>query len=386
MTDPLDYLDLEPLDDTDARSLEDADAGRPDAEPAGEALSPAPRRTLVAVAVVLGIVLVALLVYLLWFLGRPRTLTSMTPHQGVQPIWEVYGPGEGASPLFGRPMGMAVGSRNRIYVTDATNNRVCVFDSAGRFLFEFGGLGIAKPAAGGKNTYAPGLLNYPVGIDTDDEGNVYVASFYNDSIEVFDADGEPLRRFPDPGSQTGKGGSGTGGTGIAVTDVAVFGDRVYATDAYQVFVFSRTGEVLDQWGRPGSPDADFDHPNGIAVGDDGTVYVADSNHNRVTALLPDGTVLWQTGTASAGIGDHALREFELPRGLTVMADRSIIVCDAFGFELVRISPDGEILARYGERGVEPAQFNFVNDVEILRSFLVVADKENSRIQMVRLVD
>lgn len=360
--------------------------GAPVARVVEESVSSVPRRVLIAVAVALAIVLVALIVYLLWFLGRPKSMTSMPPVQGVQPVWEVYGPGEGAAPLFGRPMGVAVGAGERIYVTDATNNRVCVFDSVGRFEFEFGGLGIAKPAAGATRTYAPGLLNYPVGIDADDEGNLYVASFYNDSIEVFDPEGKPLRRFPDPGVQTGKGGSGAGGTGIAVTDVAVAGDRVYATDAYQVFVFSLAGEVLDQWGRPGSEGADFDHPNGIAVADDGTVYVSDSNHNRVTALSPDGTVLWQVGTTSAGVDDRASRALELPRGLTVLPDGSVLVCDSFGFDLVRISPEGTILGRYGERGMAPAQFNFTNDVETLRSFLVLADRENGRMQVVRLVE
>jgi sugar lactone lactonase YvrE len=166
----------------------------------------------------------------------------------------------------------------------------------------------------------------------------------------------------------------------------VHGDRVYATDAYQIVVFSREGEVLDQWGRPGFGPGDLDHPNGIAVGDDGTVYVSDSNHNRVTAFSPDGKVLWQVGEISGGISDRTMREIDLPRGIAVMKDGSILVTDSFGFELLRISKSGEILGRYGERGVAPAQFNFTNDVEVLRNFIVVADKENGRVQMVRLVD
>jgi DNA-binding beta-propeller fold protein YncE len=282
-------------------------------------------------------------------------------------------------------MGVAVDKRNRIYVTDTGNNRVCVFDSSGRFLFEFGGFGIAKPA-GGKSTYQPGSLNFPVGIDVDDDGNVYVASFRNDSIEMFDGDGKPLRRFPDPLAVTGNGGSGQDGLGIAVTDVEVFGDRVYATDAYQILVFSTEGELLDQWGKPGAGEGDLDHPNGLAVAADGTVYVADSNHARVTAFSPEGVVLWQVGQIPAGISDHTDRDLELPRGLTVLADDSVLVVDAFGFELVRIARDGRILAKYGERGVDPGQMNFANDVERLRSYVVIADKENGRTQLVRLVD
>jgi sugar lactone lactonase YvrE len=344
-----------------------------------------PRRAFGLIAIVLALILVALVVYLLVFLGRPEVLSRMPAKEGIQPIWQVYGPGEGDVPLFDNPMGVAVGEGNRVYVTDSGNSRICVFDAQGRFLFTFGGFGVAKPANGAKVSYEPGRLNYPVGIDTDDEGNVYVASFYNDSIEVFDAEGTPLRRFPDPTKPAGKGSSGYGGTGIAVTDVAVSGDRIYATDAYQVFVFSLEGEVLDQWGKPGTQTGDLDHPNGIAVSEDGkTVYVADSNHSRVTAFDTEGNVLWQVGEISGGIADRSERPMELPRGLAVLSDGSLLVVDALSFELVRISPEGEITARYGERGVEAGQLNFANDVTLLRGFLVIADKGNARVQVVRL--
>jgi sugar lactone lactonase YvrE len=344
-----------------------------------------PRHAFGLLAIALALVLAALIVYLLWFLGRPEVLTSKPPAQGIQPIWAVYGPGEGETPLFARPMGVAVGNNSTIYVTDAENNRVCAFDSQGRFIREFGSFGIAKPAAGYQATYTPGSLNYPVGVDTDDEGNVYVASFRNDSIEVYDPEGTPLRRFPDPTVPAGKGGSGYGGLGIAVTDVAVSGDRVYATDTYQVFVFSLAGEMLRQWGKPGTEPGDLDHPNGIAVSEDGNaVYVSDSNHNRVTAFTPEGQVLWQVGAISGGMGDTSEREIELPRGLAVMPDDSILVTDAFAFSLVRISPDGEIVARFGERGVDPGQLNFSNDLEALRGFVAIADKENGRLQLVRI--
>jgi tripartite motif-containing protein 2/3/tripartite motif-containing protein 71 len=162
---------------------------------------------------------------------------------------------------------------------------------------------------------------------------------------------------------------------------------VYVTDAYQVVVFTREGEVVGQWGRPGSDEAGLDRPNGIAVSEDGqTVYVSDSNHNRITAFSTTGEVLWQVGTISAGVEDKTEREIQLPRGLAVMSDGSVLVADAFGFDLVRISADGEIISRYGERGVAPGQLNFSNDVEVLRGFIVVADKGAGRVQLVRLIN
>lgn len=345
------------------------------------------RQTFTGLAAVLALILVALLVYLFFYLGRggvPAAQVSASP--GVEAVWQVYGPGEGETPRFDGPMGVAVSDDGRIYVTDSGNNRVCEFDAQGRFVQEFGSFGVAKPSADAIATYVPGSLNYPVGIDLDDDGNVYVASFYNDSIEVFDADGTPVRRFPDPTTVTGRGGSGYGGRGIAVTDVAVRGDRVYATDAYQIVIFTLEGELVTQWGKPGIGPGDLDRPNGIAVSEDGeTVYVSDSNHARLTAFTSDGEVRWQVGTLPDGMDDSADRPFQLPRGLCVTSDGSILVTDAFSFEIVRISPEGEVLARYGARGVEPGQWNFANDVSTFRGFALIADKGNARVQMVRLI-
>jgi len=344
----------------------------------------APRQWFGVLAVVLAMVLIALIVFLLYFLGRPEPLTDRPAQQGIKPVWAVYGPGIGENPVFARPMGVAVGSRGHVYVSDTGNNRVCVFDSGGRFLFEFGGFGVAKALPGAKNTYVAGRLNYPVGIDTDEDGNVYVASFRNDSVEVFDASGEPLRRFPDPTKPVGRGSSGQDGLGIAVTDVAVHDGLVYALDQYQVFVFTTDGAFVRQFGKPGIGSGDLDHPNGIDVGEDGTVYVSDSNHARISAFTAEGEPQWTFGTLPSGIDDTTKRDIELPRGMTVLGDGSILVTDAFGFSLVRLSEDGDLVGTYGVRGVEPGQVNFPNDVAALRGFVVIADKENNRVQLVRL--
>ncbi len=346
-----------------------------------------PRQAFGSIAVALVVVLVVLLAYLLW-LSRPAdfTETGGTTKPGIEPVLSIYGPGKGDLPRFNSPMGAAWGKSGRIYVADSANNRIAVFQKDGSFIREFGGFGIAKPLVGAQATWRPGLLNYPTDVAVDHRsGDVYVADFHNDSISAFSAEGKFLRRFPDPMKTVGKGGSGAGGRGIAVTAVAVEDGKVYATDTYQVLVFDLNGTLLKQFGMPGQDPGQLDHPNGVAVDSRGRIYVADSNNTRVTAFSPDGEPLWTTGTKVADLQKESENPFMLPRGLSVTADGSLLVADPIGQNLVKMSEDGAVIAEYGVRGASAGEFNFPNDVSSLEDLALVADRENNRVQVVRLI-
>ncbi len=345
------------------------------------------RQGFIFLAIILAIVLIALIIYLLLALsGGGFTRSGGEVVEGLKPLLVIEGPGEGEKPKFSRPMSAAFGADGNIYVSDSGNNRICVFNGRGEFLFEFGEFGVAKPLPGAQNSWAEGRLNFPLGVDVDENGNVYVADFRNDQIQVFDRDGTFLRRFPDPLQEVGKGSSGQDGTGIAVTDVAVWAGKVYALDAYQVFVFTLDGEFYAQFGKPGSGPGDLDHPNGIEVADDGTIYVSDSNHNRIIAYAQTGDVLWNLGEPVSDIAKEVEYTFGLPRGITVLSDGSLLVVDAFEHALTRVSAQGEFIRRYGRRGTQPAEFNFPNGIDDTKNRVVVADKENDRVQVLELVE
>lgn len=345
-----------------------------------------PRQAFTLIGVVLAIALIALVLYLLLYLS-PAGFTELLPDTGaggLRPIMIIRGPGTGENPSFSRPMGAAFSPKGDIYAVDTENNRVCVFDDNGKYLFEFGGFGVAKPAQGVEATWDEGELNSPLGIDIDQDGTVYVADFHNDSISVFDADGTFLRRFPDPALVVGRGASGQDGTGIAVTDVAVLDGKVYATDTYQVLIFTTEGELLGQFGKPGLEPGDLDHPNGIDVDQAGVIYVADSNNNRVTAFDFEGAVLWSVGERVTEVAREVEYTFGLPRGIALTEDDTLLVVDTFEFDVAETAEQG-VVARYGSRGVEPGQFNFANSIDIKGPYVVIADKENDRIQVLELV-
>ena len=381
-------VDAEVLDDGlwgGGASDEEPSEGAPSGQTAGDHLTS--RRILAVLALVLALILVALVLYLLLLAGGgPTQQVDSDPVAGVKADAVITGPGRGKLPRFERPMGAAWSKDGeRILVADAGNNRVVVFDRRGRFIREFGRFGVAKPLPGVPATWDPGELNYPTDVAVDDDDNVYVADFYNDSVSVFTEKGRFLRRFPDPGVGAGKGSSGAGGAGIAVTAVAVDGDLVYATDTYQVFVFTRDGKFVRQFGKPGAALGSLDHPNGVTVTDDGEVIVSDSNNSRLVSYSPRGQPLWKTGgRLSTGMEPESEIEFVLPRGVT-SGDGTIVVSDALSHQLVVLDKSGAVTGRHGARGTEPAEFNFPNDVDWSDGRYVVADRENNRVQVVRLV-
>ena len=69
--------------------------------------------------------------------------------------------------------------------------------------------------------------------------------------------------------------------------------------------------------------------------------------------------------------------------MSVAQNGSILVADAFLFGLTSFTSRGVLVEGYGERGSAPGQFEFPNDVDVRGDLVLVADKENNRVQIIR---
>lgn len=297
-------------------------------------------------------------------------------------LFGVYGPGRGKSPEFNSPMSVATDENNNIYVTDTGNHRVCVFDSTGEFMFEFGEKGVAIPIPGDKANWKPGTFGFAYGIDIDEEtGNIFVADMTNQRIQVFDNGGRFLDWFP-------KGPYGGAADDIYPTDIAVKNGKVYVCNPYQIVVFSSTGRFLLDFGMPGFLAGQLNRPNGIDVGEDGTIYVADSNNLRLQAFTERGVLKWVIGKPSetgASIEQDDERTFGLPRNIAVGPDGNIYVADPFHFQIKVFSPKGKQIASMGKRGVADGEFNLINGIALTKDGIVyVVDKQPGRVQAIRI--
>ena len=78
------------------------------------------------------------------------------------------------------PFGVASDAAGNIYVADASNNRIQVFDSAYDVINIIGSFT-------GAYGYANGQLYHPMDMDVDGAGSVYLVDQYNNRIQIFDA-------------------------------------------------------------------------------------------------------------------------------------------------------------------------------------------------------
>ena len=107
--------------------------------------------------------------------------------------------------------------------------------------------------------------------------------------------------------------------------------------------WSADGRFLKAWGGFGSLGSTFRYPAGIAVDQAGNVYVVETVGHQVQKLAPDGTVITAWGRSGARPG-----EFLVPSGIALDSTGNVYVADEEGARVQKFSPDGNYLACWGD--------------------------------------
>ena len=156
---------------------------------------------------------------------------------------------------------------------------------------------------------------------------------------------------------------------------------VLVSDGYdnaRVVRFSRDGAVIDEWGARGIAPGQFQTPHGIAVGPDGRIFVADRENGRIQVFDANhrfvaewkGELIgrpWAVATDEKGnvfAVDGGDQSAARPRG-----------------GIVKLSPEGKVLARFGTYGRNPGELDSGHGIAVGKDGAVyVGDLEGRRIQ------
>ncbi|MDD6188607.1 MAG: S-layer homology domain-containing protein [Clostridiales bacterium] len=284
-----------------------------------------------------------------------------------------YKDGDLASAMFMEPWAI-VPFLEGWAVSDAAANVIRYIDDSG----------VRTAAGSGKPGNADGIgtrasFDRPTGLAAAPDSSLYIADTGNGSIRKMDTKGSVttvLTGLSDPTGLCWVDGSlyiaETGRSRILrVTDGRIevlAGDSVYLGD----------GEYEGGYVDGPAAKARFDHPQGVAVGSDGTVYIADTGNHAVRRLT-GGRV-----TTIASAENNSTTPVQ-PRGLLLGAD-SLLVTDLFAQTLLDLSTApisfgdvpaeewyAEPVRRAAERGLTDGTGNgdFNPDIPVTRAMFAV---------------
>ncbi|CAN5244206.1 hypothetical protein BH11CYA1_BH11CYA1_05270 [soil metagenome] len=229
-----------------------------------------------------------------------------------------------------RPGGLAFDMKGRLFVCDASDQFIRVFDGLGAYLSEF------------KNIQAKdsGLA----GITFDSSGLLYVSDSANACVQVFQPEtGVWLR------SLSGK------------VELEVKTKSIYAQETDQP--------------------AQIRLPAGLATDRLNQLYLADYGSSKIFVFNKLGNVIRSFGSKGSETD-----QLNIPRSVAVdRFDRSY-VCDSFNNRLSVFDASGRVLYTFGEKGNGPNQLVNPSDIAIDNQFgiVFVCDRGNRRVQIYQL--
>ena len=200
--------------------------------------------------------------------------------------------GTGSSARFYYPAGIAVDSACIVYVADQVNSTIRKLAPVGTNWVVSTIAGLAGSPGGANGTNTASRFYWPGDIAVDSSTNLYVADTFNSTIRKL----SPV------------------GTNWVVTTIA------------------------GQLGFPGSADgtnnaAQFNGPTALAVGGGGDLYVADTYNSTIRKLTSVGTnwvvntIGGLAGSSGATDGTNSTSRFDYPQGVAVDNNGSVYVAD-----------------------------------------------------------
>lgn len=265
---------------------------------------------------------------------------------------------------LGAPYGIAVDSKNRLYVADTKVGAIFVFNTETRDVEMV------------RNGHEARFVRIS-GLAIDDSDRIFVSDNGLNHVLVI----SPQRKVEAAIAEGMKDPAGIAidneNRFLYVCDTQLDQVLVYDADTYKLLRKMGTTGKAHTLTTPG----DFAAPTNVAVDPDGNLYVSDTLNNRVEVFDADGKFSHEFGKAGDGPG-----YFARPKGIAIDSDGHIWVADSFQDRVQIFNREGRLLMYMGGHGRLPGQFMALAGVAIDKNNRVFTSEQYpGRVQMFRYI-
>jgi sugar lactone lactonase YvrE len=224
-----------------------------------------------------------------------NTVTTVAGN-GSQGFW---GDGGAAtSAVLNQPMGVGVDGQGNLYIADTNNNRIRMVNASSGLITTVAGTGAANYSGDGGPAFGASL-NSPSDVFVDGAGNIFIADTLNHVIRKIDTAGviHLVAGTPQSGGYSGDGGTATSAqlnqpNGVCADQAG----NVYIADTLnnRVREVNSTNTITTVAGP-----ASLSNPTDVVVDGSGSIFVTDTNNN-VIRLVSNGVMITLAGTPPTG--------------------------------------------------------------------------------------
>ena len=309
------------------------------------------------------------------------------------------------------PKDVAFGDDGSMYIADTQNHRIRRVGTDGIISTVVGtGDDVFGGYSGDGGLAINATLSSPSGVTVGEDGSLYIADTYNNRIRRVGTDGI-ITTVAGNGvaGYSGDGGPATQASLDTPVDITLGGDgSLFIVDKNNgrirrvspdgnISTVAGTGYIYNYNTDEGglAIDAGLNNPEGVAVGADGSLYIADTVDYRVLRVGTDGIITTVAGNGVWGYsgdgGPATQANLRGPNSVVVSPDGSLYIADLGNFRIRKVSTDGIITAvagngvqRYSGDGGLATQAGFYWPYAIALGpdgSLCIADEHDSRIRM-----
>ncbi|MSP13232.1 MAG: 6-bladed beta-propeller [Chloroflexi bacterium] len=168
------------------------------------------------------------------------------------------------------PTDVALDTQGNLYVAEKGNRRIQVFSPDGKNIRTFGKAG-----------QEPGQITDPRSLTVDKDGNIYVVDVANARVMKYDKQGNYVLEFEPPRS----------GDRFTLLRSVVYDpvrNLIFVLDGQsgRVHAYTTEGKYRRTYGESGDGEFQFRNSQGLGMGQDGVIYVADTGNIRIQLINP----------------------------------------------------------------------------------------------------